>query len=259
MNEKKTALVMGGTKDKVFAMAVFLLSLKETNGDLTDEIIIFHDGIPERDQKRILKIYPIRFVTYISPFGEMRIDFPSKQRFTDMVFWKYECLRLLEDYHMVIWMDYDMIVHGDLSELCTPVMGGCRFIITENMKNYIKNNFMINDSAINDITVGVHASTFVLYDNLPSYKMMYYWCIDATKKYMRNLHLPEQMIFSLMIKRFNLNVYPLSFQLYSPKPWDRGKVWDIYVKIWHSYGTRKFWTTWDVPEWNSYFKQWEKM
>ena len=34
-----------------------------------------------------------------------------------MVFCKYECFKLLDDYECVIWTDYDVLICKDLSEL----------------------------------------------------------------------------------------------------------------------------------------------
>ena len=41
----KSALVLGASKDKLFAVGTFLISLRKTNPNFTDDIIVFYDEI----------------------------------------------------------------------------------------------------------------------------------------------------------------------------------------------------------------------
>ena len=255
-NHKKSALVLGGTSNMAFAMGVLLLSLKATNPKFTDDIIIFHDGISSADMAALNSIYKIRFERYTLPFREkLKLDDAIRRVFTDMVFCKYECFRLLDEYSTIIWMDYDMIISGNVSELTEPVAGGARFILARTIGSNLAETC---DESLVDMLdcVGVHSSVFALYDSLADYNKIYEWCIEATEKYAESLYLPDQLIFSLLLKRFNLSVYPLPFDLYSPHPTMAGRVWDQYVKIWHTYGNEKFWNGIDHDGWNSYFDEW---
>ena len=97
--KKKTAVVTGGTSNDVPAMACLVMNIKDTNPGLADEIVIYHDGISEKDQRLINRIFPTRFILYESPFKDvMNFGDVVTKYFSPMVFCKYECFKLLDDY-----------------------------------------------------------------------------------------------------------------------------------------------------------------
>ena len=59
---KKTAIVTGGTKNHFPAMAVLALNIADKCPDIADELIIFHDGISEVEQKKVQQIFPTVFI-----------------------------------------------------------------------------------------------------------------------------------------------------------------------------------------------------
>lgn len=258
---KKAAIVMGGTANMSFAMAVFLLSFFQENLQINTDVIIFHDGISESEKKVMEQIHPCYFREYISPFSMEVLDrIDSICRFTPMVFCKYECLRLLNEYETVVWFDYDMIVTGDLTGLFTPVSGGARLMLTRTLGECIKGDLQGGDLERYKCKIGVHSSVMAFYNTLPDYLKLYDWCIEMTEKYSYNLKLPEQVIFSLMIHQFNIPVYPLQFSLYSPHPiLHKGNPWDMYVKIWHTYGKKKFWNGIHNNSWNEFYEEYLKL
>ena len=60
----RRALVTGGTYDDVAPIATFVINIAKTNGHLFDEIVIFHNGIKEKDQELIKRVFPTRFINY---------------------------------------------------------------------------------------------------------------------------------------------------------------------------------------------------
>lgn len=259
-HKKERTIVMGGTKDLAFAMATLLMSLIEKNPSVRTDIIIYHNGISKKEQEAINSIYPCIFRCYQSPFAEVHNWKQGiMERFTDMVFVKYECLRLLEEYRTVVWLDYDMLIEGDLNELFVPVEGGLRLILSQTLADQVMDNIKNSELKKYAGAVGVHSSTMAFYDSLPDYMSLYRWCIDVTKRYADDLGTPEQVVFTLMIHKFQLPVYPLQFQLYSPHPKDRGTLWDAYVKIWHTYGKEKYWTSIEDIRWNRLYRRYQEL
>ena len=63
----KTAIVTGGTHKDVSAMGALALNIREITPELADELIIFHDGISEKEQQIIKQIFPAKFVRYKYP------------------------------------------------------------------------------------------------------------------------------------------------------------------------------------------------
>ena len=115
---KKTAIVTGGTKNEFSAMAVLALNIKDKCPNIADELVIFHDGVSEKEQKKVQEIFPTRFIKYNSPFvNKPGFTESIKNYFTFMLFCRYECWNLLDDYSTVIWTDYDILILNNIEEL----------------------------------------------------------------------------------------------------------------------------------------------
>ena len=65
---KRAAIITGGTADMSFAIAVFLLSFFRENPNIDVDVVIFQDGISEKDRKVLETIHPCIFREYRSPF-----------------------------------------------------------------------------------------------------------------------------------------------------------------------------------------------
>lgn len=258
---EKRAIVLGGTADKAFAIAVFLISFFDTNKEINPDVIIFHDGISEEEKKVINRIHPCKFFYYQSPFSKEVLEkIAGIDRFTPMVFSKYECLPLLKGYETIVWFDYDMLVADRLDELFEPVKGGTKLMLTQTLGDCVKGDIQGSELEQYECSVGVHSSVMAFYNTLKEPLKLYDWCLEMTSKYAVHLKLPEQVIFSLMIHKFHVPVYPLPFQLYSPHPaCHREAPWDDYVKIWHTYGTEKFWDGIKNDRWNKYYEEYKSM
>lgn len=244
MNTTDSAIVLGGTKDKSFAMGAFLASFFDINPHIKTDVVVFHDGIDPYVQAAISSLCkgPCRFMRYDPPF-EADVEWHANvDYFTTMVFSKYECLRLLDEYSTVIWFDYDMIVSDNLDSLFLSVDGGMRAILAPNIGYSIPSNPNNPDlNALRECS-GIHSPCLAFYKTLESTQALYEWCIKATQEYATDLVCPDQVVLSAMVNRFRIDVYPLVFELYSPHPKDRGRrLTDRYVKIWHSYRDVKYW------------------
>lgn len=250
----KTVIVTGGTKKDVSAMGVLAINIKEILPDLADELIIFHDGISKREQEIIHNIYPTRFCEYRFP-----IDFASKRKnrslryFSDMVFCKYECLRLLEEYDRVIWTDYDVLILKDLKELLKSNIG---LQIVED-SGLLKRMFLpnVNEIDLSEFDLqkkGVCTPLFVMTKNIGDYHEYYNWCIKNTQKYAAYIDLPEQCIISMLVQKYDISYENLPDKKYALHPRD----YDGKASIMHAYGRPKFWEGLYNEKWMEYYKYW---
>jgi lipopolysaccharide biosynthesis glycosyltransferase len=263
---KKKALVTGGTKNNVIAIAVFIINIQETNPHLVDEIVIFHDGISEKDQLLINSIFPCRFIMYKFPDYDPNDFNPIiNDYFSPMVFCKYECFKLLDEYRIVIWSDYDVIFLKDLSELLEFSPGGIKMIsypsdntgnkIVYTVRGSFYNSIENVDMAKYDLEkAGVMLSLFVLFDNHTNNHTYYEWCIRKTKELGKHLYLPEQAIINLLLQEYNINIFNLEYENYSVHPIDDTVT--NKTKILHSYGKSKFWNEIKNDIWESNYKKW---
>lgn len=250
--KKKTAIVTGGTSNDVPAMACLVMNIKDTNPTLADEIVILHDGISEKDKELINTIFPTRFILYKSPFENIR-EFKNvvTQYFSLMVFCRYECFKLLEDYETVIWTDYDVVILQDLSELKRNTNSGMVFSYTEEplSSQFYDTIKKIRNMKFDLSKTAVCIPLFVLNHKIQDYLIYYTWLIENTVTYAKYLYLPEVAVVNLLLQEFNLDFDTFITSKYYAHPIKDKDMKDI--KILHAYGQPKFWN-------GSYNKIWEK-
>ena len=247
--------VTGGTKSDVAAMAVFAINIKETNADLFDKLIIYHNGIKKRDRERIQSIFNTEFIRY---------KYPRKSRndtvmsyFSTMVFCKYECLSLLNKYDVVVWSDYDVTIEGSLREIAT-FSNSCLNVIEDersirrmcykkiNEKNF--ENYDLNRK-------GILMSLFAISNRLSNYNQIYRWCYQKTAEFDGDIWLPEQCVFSLALQTFDIEYTCIEEKRYACHPEDAvgGEI------VLHAMGQPKFWNGMDSEHWNRMYQKWLEM
>jgi lipopolysaccharide biosynthesis glycosyltransferase len=255
MQNKKNAVVFGLTSNHTFAVACVMMDLKKICPGLADEIVIIHDGIKPEQQQLLNSILPSRFIDYEFPVKDTSIfNQGTLKYFSKMVFTKFECFRLLNEYKNVLWLDYDIVIQKDISELFAPCKSGIKMMLS-GKKVSTQLHEEIADYDMNAECVGT--GTFVLQDNLENYQEMYSFCYDAVKRYAKKLYLPEQAIFDFVIQKFNLKIVPMAPEIYAPHPSEIEK--QEQAKIIHAYGQPKFWNGLKNEQWGKNYKEWLKM
>lgn len=252
---KKKVIVTGGTKSDVAAMAVFAINIKETNADLFDKLIIYHNGIKKKDRERIQSIFNTEFIRY-KYSGKSRND-TVVSYFSTMVFCKYECLRLLNEYDVVVWSDYDVTIEGSFREICKFSNNGLNVIEDAasirkmcykeiNEKNFEKYNLTRR---------GILMCLFALSNKLPNYNEIYRWCYEKTIEYDKDIWLPEQCVFSLALQEFHIGYTCIEEKKYACHPKD-AKGGEIVL---HAMGRLKFWNGIYNEHWNRMYQKWLRM
>lgn len=252
MDKKNVAVVFGLTKNFSFAVACVMMDLKKFSSSWVSEVVIIHDGISEAQQQLLNNILPCRFVLYNFPIKNNSIfDKKILNYFSKMVFSKFECLRLLSDYRNVVWLDYDIVLLGDISSLTNYCKSGIKMVVMD-----YKVRDQLNESVSNynmDLN-GVNSGVFVFQDHICDYKRLYDFCYKSTEQYAKYLYLPEQAIFDFMIQEFNINIDFLDKGIYCVHP---DNLVDVSsTKIIHAYGPKKFWNEITNKQWQNNYQEW---
>lgn len=254
----RTAIVTGGTKRDVDAMAVLALNIQKVSPELADEMIIFHDGISPDKQKLIQQIMPTRFIRYKCPINWFRLMRNRTIRyFSPMVFCKYECFRLLEEFDTVIWTDYDVVIKENIDELKDRE---CKLNVVINHDTQLRQMFYPtikreNMEKYNMDDVCVTTPIFIMNRSLRKYMEYRDWCYDMTRKYVKYLYLPEQSIFTMLVQSFQIEYEELDMEVYCYHPQKATE----RTKILHAYGQPKFWNGLYDARWESYYRKWKEM
>ena len=257
--DKTTVIFTGGQKKDVAPMAVLAMNIRDTLPGLADKLVIYHDGIARKDQELIKSIYPTEFRRF--RFGVSFIAYrknTSLRYFSPMVFCKYECFSLLNEYDRVIWTDYDVIINSDLKELKEESRGPLQLIRWDGiLRDKFKGNIPAELTEKYDMEAhtAVNTPILVLTRDIGDYGAYYRWCMEHTRKYAANLNMPEECIFSLLIQEFKLPVYGLEKDRYAL----HYKGGDEHADIDHAVGQPKFWNGLHHDRWQAYYEDWLDM
>ena len=253
--KKDRAIVFTVSNNLTFAVSSIMMDIQRLSPNIVDEIVILHNGIILEDQKLLSSILPTRFIKYVLPF-EDRSFIPDRilDYFTEMVFAKFECLKLLNDYKNVMLLDYDMVIQSDISELFDRCETGIKMMPSESI---VREQLHCSVEEYNMTNINNCACLFILQDHLKNYNNMYDFCYKSLEKYADVIYLPEQAIFDFMLQEFNLQILPIDSRIYSPHPKDDQLA--PQAKIIHAYGQPKFWNGLENEQWNNNYSKWIKM
>ena len=252
--EKKTAIVFGLTSNHIFAVATVIMDLKKYSPLIADEIVIFSDlEIKKRDKNILTKFFPIKFLVYDFPIEKVNIFNQSTlSYFSKMCFSKYECLRLLNEYKTVMWLDYDIVITRDISDLMQESIFGIKMMSSPGCT--VLNQLHEPVADYDMYATAICASTFVFHDNLKDFNEMYEFCYLKLFKYAKYLHLGEQAIFDFMIQEFKIEYENIDVNSYSLHPSECDL--SNNAKILHAFGQPKFWNGLNNQQWNDNYLQW---
>jgi lipopolysaccharide biosynthesis glycosyltransferase len=249
---KKNAVVFTISKDLTFAVANLIFQIKDLCPSIADVFVIYHNGISENEKRIIKSICSARFIDYVLPADKSIFNKSTLSHFTEMVFAKFECIKLLNEFKSVIYIDPDIVVLKDFTFLLEKSQQGI---------SMIPGGAKVSDQLYKDVDEfdmeqeGICACFFVLQDHLKDFNIKYDFCIEYLNKYANNLYLPEQAIFDFMIQHFNIEYDLLENKKYTPHPSNFEKD-SILI---HSYGPTKFWNGISNATWNKYDKIWREL
>jgi len=236
---KSRALVTGGSADMAPAMAVLAINLKQVSPNLVDELIIYHDGIDLKTQKKINSIFPCRFIFYPNPFENVE-DFPDLVRdyFSFNVFCKYECFKLLDEFEKVVWTDFDVCFLKDISSVF-DFDSPCYFLSGSALTSKFCDDF--DTSLFPDIDfmeTSISTGLFGVSRQFIQYKSFYEECYKYTAKFAKYLKLPEEAVISVLLHKYGITPVIVDSEVYA-QPVSQGKRENTIIL--HAVGQPKFW------------------
>lgn len=255
--KKNRAIVFTVSKNLAFSVACVMMDIKKLSPNLADEIVVIHNGIQEKDQRLLTSILPTRFIHYKLPIDKSLISDDILNYFTEMVFAKFECLRLLDEYKNVMLTDSDVVFQKDISELFDYCESGFKILKDNSSSQKVSIQFKESIQGYDMNAECTATGIFVLQDHLQNYKKMYDFCYESLIKYHDKIYLPEQAIFDIMLQEFDIQICPIDAKIYSPHPTDKELA--PHAKIIHAYGQPKFWNGLENEQWNQNYKKWIDM
>ncbi len=249
-----TVIVTGGTKNHVAPMAVLAMNIRDVCPKLADKLIIFHDGIPLKQQKLINSIFPSEFRKYSFdvPKSAYRSN-TSLRYFTHMCFSKFECLNLLQEYNRIIWTDYDVVINSNLEELKSRDNTGLQLIKWGKLKDKLQPWAPIEIKKEYDLDgYAVCTPLMVMSRDIGDHNLFYRWCCEHAVEYASFINMPEECIFSMLVQKFNIRIHELPKDRYALQYAPNAKTASIY----HAIGREKFWNGLYNENWERRYKEW---
>lgn len=140
----------------IIGLRIFIKSLLKNNPWFNYDFIVFDGGLSESGKKRILEFYDKIIIKKINKDNYKNVRWSKVNKLLKISVYKMENFRLY-DYDRIVYMDVDMLVIGDISELFNfeGDIGGCRQYKTSLdglAKNINAGVYVINKNLINEET-----------------------------------------------------------------------------------------------------------
>ena len=257
------AIVFSINNDYAFALANALMSLKDNSEHIynTSDFIIYHDGINDKNQQLLKTICNnIHFIDFTkdSKLPEEIYTHPHMNRWGKFIYQKLNCFSLTSKYEHVLWLDADILVNGDISEIFDSNADmAWRSIFAWKLKDiYNHNNNIKKDFPC------CHAGVIYFNKSIAN-KVSYADILDAYNRVKEGKRggIDERiMTYIAFSKKFNVKILPIEYNswlaygnideskiihfldgIVEPKPWKNSAVYAAF------------------PEWGYYYKKWIKM
>ena len=253
--KKDLAIILGSTGNMAFAVANVVMGLKKHCKLNFDLIIYCDEKFSEKDKNLISEIKTSNFINY-KYFEESKEKFDSNtiNRFTNLAFSRYECFRLLDKYKKTVWLDTDLLIKKDISELINIDDNDMALYVR---KGIIKNEFLKPVPIKNcDIEAkSYNSGVIVFYDTIKNRNEIADWCYEKTIEFAEYLKCPDQAIINIAMQVFNLNVKTIDVKYNCHPEYKESSK----AAILHPYSMEKFWNYYSDKEWDNNYKNWLKM
>lgn len=259
--KKNLTYMLSVTSDYVFAAGNIVLSLIKQRPQKDFDVTIFYEDMLPNDKKIFEETGICNLIQYKCPEefeAIIRRDCPKfndetfAKHFSFLKFAKFEIFTLLEKYHHAIWLDADIAIQGDISDITEYEP----FAITIDRDWTVQNNFTAPIVGYDMNKQGVCSAVFMISDKLKRYSEMCQWCYDKAAEvcpYFSNI---DQGIFNILLQEFKINYQLLPLDDYQCIPYRSNS---HIAKIVH-FGPHKIWKNTQVvsalPEWYRIHLEW---
>lgn len=266
--KKEKAIILIVNKSYLFAASTLLVNLKSFGNKLYDDIVIYHDNIPENEISLLYKIEPnIKFINYAldawvaehkSISSNLAKSFLNK--YSHLAWSKYKVFEQLEFYKKIVYLDLDILVKEDFSTLY-QINNGIAWRSGQNFHGKFghKPNLLHEIADVPKNYPSLNGGFFYATDTIDHKK----FCDDARAFTIKYLDYFASALDELAIAwatfKNNLTLTELSELEYNTLP----AQYDIGCKIVHFMGEEKLWNNELLqaifPEWKSFYRKAEEL
>lgn len=243
--DNKYCFVIGITSNWDFAAYTVLLSLMDHKPSFDFDVVIIHNGLSKKQMNYLTSLYHCNF----QRFDESRIKSKKFSRVSKMAFARYECFNLLDKYDTVIWLDADLLIIKDISEMCQNIKSS-HVALYPHPDTPILVSFSSEVPGYDHSAQCYNTGVFVLFKKGNWHKGLCDWCIDKTNEWAKHIN-SDQAIINLAFQEFNLTIQDLPLKFNCPPEQKNSN-----SCILHPWGKAKFWTWIENTSWDRYYQKW---
>ncbi len=251
--EGKKCLMMGVTPNLMFAAMNVIIGVEKYSKDLFDKIIIFSPNdneIIQEDKIAAKEISPkIEFRKFECPYLNTKLN-AFIQHYSIMVFCKFFIFELTKEFDSILWMDADMLVSGDISEIFNSKTD----IAWRPAAMKMKSQIVYPGISLSDSDTKPNGGLILLNRTAKTEKIGFVDCIEIFSNTIENVTKKdglEELMMGMVAVVFGLSVEKLSMR------------WNCVFEassepnpiILHAMGKRKFWNDWLL---GSIYREWWK-
>ena len=239
-SKKENCIVFGITSNLAFAVANIIIAIEEFSPNLIDKyIILFDSEDPISNDERNVLTKISENIEFEELYLDNKINLSSDllNRYSKLNFSKFEILRFLEQYKKVLWLDADILIQGDISEIFDYGPLGWRKAV-QSFKEYMPVEEWEGKKIINSYSVP-NGGVILVTEEIGDYYNIYNECIDIFNKLTElSETIPyDELTFALLNFKYDLGANELPAKFNSGTGWKNSQ--DAIIV--HSIGTMKFW------------------
>ncbi|MDO4920371.1 MAG: glycosyltransferase [Phascolarctobacterium sp.] len=251
MKKLNHCVAFGITSNLTFAVANVIIGIEKYSPGLVDKYIIFFDEkdpIAEEEMQVILKISSKAEFRELN-MENVHIPEDGLKRFSALNYAKNQVFRLLNEFHKVLWLDADIVIQDDISEIFkyTP-MAWRKTVVPFNKKISCWEGNLIGEEY-----TAPNGGVIFVSDELEDYDSLYDKSCDVMEKLFRTVSMValDELTFGVLNFQYNLGAKELPAKYNSGCGWKDSQ----HACLVHSIGTDKFWN--DALR-HIMFPQWEQ-
>ena len=250
--KRKLAFLLGITPDLAFAAGNVALSLDRHMKNRDYDVLVFCPSLAEQDRRALCAVPHVSVRPFSLPEGFVNLmleRMPADSRFRSrralMCFCHFEVFSLLDEYEYVVWLDADISVQRDLSDITRYAPFG----ISPDTPWRVKHQFSRPVEGYDMEAEGLCTAVMVVDHTLP-YRDIHAWLYDRAVQYADRLVNPDQAIMALMVQHFGIEPSLMPLEEWQCISW-RNEA--STARIVHFGSSRKVWRDVNVcnafPEW----------
>lgn len=242
--KRKVVLALCASRGMDFALGVTILSFLKHNAwfkKQCGDIWVYHNGIHRKSRKTLLELYPRTHFENYSFFSIRSLFSYSYWRFSSLIFARFDQLKLLDSYDIVLGSDIDVIFVNTIEDIL-QIREAAAFLTggttSDHFFDPIPNelNFLRGRKSL---SMGMYVLKKEIGNTLASEE-----AYRIYEKFCFKLRLPEQGVFNILFHANQIDTANLGPQYAS-------RVLLHDTRILHASGYRKLW-----DQENTYFHKW---